>query len=97
MRDNPFDDPNAKPGTLANYLAQGYTRVQVWCGNYECHHGAKVSAGNLPREMSFRQLAKLFRCEKCGEKSAWLQIDIEEHYAMIKEKTGYGLHNDKLY
>ena len=66
-----------RPDTLGEMRALGVRGLLVYCADYNCSHGIRMSADRWPDNVRLSDLEPLFVCQACGRKGADIRPDFD--------------------
>src|SRR3982751_4959420 len=69
--------------TLGEMREMGVRGVLVYCSDYHCSHGGRISADRWPDDVRLSDLEPLFVCHACGTRPA----DLRPNFHWEKEQT----------
>jgi hypothetical protein len=61
--------------TLGEIRAAGVRDLLVYCADYKCSHGIRMSADRWPDHIRLSDLEPLFVCQACGRRGADIRPD----------------------
>lgn len=70
--------------SLSQWIAEGFTSVDLVCGDPACRHTASLS--DLPASLSSNAIGRRARCTACGARGATLTPRRPPSYADIKPR-----------
>lgn len=74
--------------SLSQWIAEGFTSVDLVCGDPACRHTASLSLSlsDLPASLSSNAIGRRARCTACGARGATLTPRRPPSYADIKPR-----------
>jgi len=72
--------------SLSQWIAEGFTSVDLVCADPACRHTASLSLSDLPASLSSNAIGRRARCTACGARGATLTPRRPPSYADIKPR-----------
>jgi hypothetical protein len=71
--------------TLGEMRSSGVRDLLVYCADYKCSHGIRMSADRWPDHIRLSDLEPLFVCQACGRRGADIRPDWDWELLKVKK------------